>query len=990
MAPKPTEESLEQAKILEELFNQVADGICVCHNIPDAPYVKFTSWNPKMSDITEYAMDEINRLGWYQTMYPDPEVQKRAIERMASMRDGVDIQAEEWTITTKNGERKTLSISTSIVKKENEKTHILAIMRDISEQIRTRTALRESEEKYRGVVENANEGITVAQEGMVRFINQKMSEITGYGRDEVLCRPFMDFVHPDDQQMAKQYNIKRFQGEEIPETYILRIITKDGDIKWLENNGVVTTWEGRPASLHCFTDITDRKHLEKTLQLHSVIMANLAEGVYLIRAGDGEILYANPRFEEMFGYGPGELIGKNVSVVNAPTERSPEETAQEIIESLNKNKEWSGEIKSIKKDGTHFWCYASVTKFDHPDYGTVWVSAHTDITERKKTEEALRESEEKYREMYSQGEQQNKTLTTLFSISQTVNQSLALDQILNDALDQVMELFKPHSTSVRLLDTQTQELVFAAQKGHAPHELELLAKSTKLGQSTASIVLKPDDVLVIEDILTHPRTANRKGFAARTGARGLAVIPLYAKDKLQGNMTMGSIEPRAYTAEEIRLFVSIGHQIGTAIENARLYQDKEVTIQKLNEAQEHLKKSNEALRITMAEREKMKEELLTAQKLESLGILAGGIAHDFNNLLTVILGYISLAKDSESKDDIIEFLTEAENASLKSKELTHQLITFSKGGAPVKKTAPILEFVKESVNFALSGSNVRCEFFLPEDLWQVEYDEDQIKHVINSLTINALEAMPEGGIIKLFAENLVIKREKEESEFRLQKGRYVKISIQDQGSGISAENLPKIFDPYFSTKDRGIQKGMGLGLSAVYSIIRHHNGRIVVDSKKGVGTTCHIYLPASEKTALKPEKKEEQPDKGRGRILFMDDMEMLRNMAGKMLKQLGYEVEVAADGAEAVEMYKAAKESDKPFNAVILDLTIPGGMGGKEAIEKLFKIDPEVKAIVSSGYSNDPAMSNFKAYGFSGVVPKPFEMKEMEKVLHEVLRGESN
>ncbi|MDP2644710.1 MAG: ATP-binding protein, partial [Desulfobacterales bacterium] len=450
-----------------------------------------------------------------------------------------------------------------------------------------------------------------------------------------------------------------------------------------------------------------------------------------------------------------------------------------------------------------------------------------------------------------------------------------------------------------------------------------------------------------------------------------------------------SVEPRAYSAEELRLLVSIGHLIGSAIENARLYQDKQVTIQKLSEAQEHLQKSNEALRITMAEREKMKEELLTAQKLESLGILAGGIAHDFNNLLTVILGYVSLAKETESKNELLEFLTAVEQASLKSKELTHQLITFSKGGAPVKKTAPVLELVKESVNLALSGANVRCEYFLPEDLWRVDYDENQIKHVINSLIINALEAMPEGGIIKVFAENLVIKKEKEESGSRLPEGRYVKISIQDQGCGISKENLPKVFDPYFSTKDRGVQKGMGLGLSTVYSIIRKHNGRIVVDSEKGVGTTCHIYLPAAEKVALKPEKKEEQADRGHGRILFMDDQEMLRNMAGRMLKKLGYEVEFAADGAGAVEIYKKAKESEKPYDAVILDLTIPGGMGGKETINKLLEIDPEVKAIVSSGYSNDPVMSNFRGYGFSGEVPKPFAMKELEKVLHEVLRRDS-
>ena len=245
--------------------------------------------------------------------------------------------------------------------------------------------------------------------------------------------------------------------------------------------------------------------------------------------------------------------------------------------------------------------------------------------------------------------------------------------------------------------------------------------------------------------------------------------------------------------------------------------------------------------------------------------------------------------------------------------------------------------------------------------------------------INASQAMPEGGTIRVEAENLTID---DGHGLPLKPGRYIRISIKDQGVGIAEKHLANIFDPYFTTK----HDGSGLGLATAHSIIEKHEGHITVESLIGVGTTLHIYLPASDK--MIPEKEEVQLIKGQGRILVMDDEASLRKMLGRMLKNLGYESKFAKDGAEAIEMYKAAKKSEKPYDAVIMDLTIPGGMGGKEAIEKLLEIDPEVKAIVSSGYSDDPVLTNFQEYGFMGMMPKPFESLSLGKVLHEVLKGE--
>ena len=376
-------------------------------------------------------------------------------------------------------------------------------------------------------------------------------------------------------------------------------------------------------------------------------------------------------------------------------------------------------------------------------------------------------------------------------------------------------------------------------------------------------------------------------------------------------------------------------------------------------------------------RKKMEEEILKSQKLESLGVLAGGIAHDFNNLLTGILGNISLTKMYLSAEDKgYVRLEEAEKASERARDLTQQLLTFSKGGAPVKKTASMQQIILDSSRLVLSGSNVRCEFFLADDLWLVEVDEGQMSQVVNNLIINADQAMPDGGIIEVSAENVLIDPR---DDLALEPGRYVKISIVDHGIGIAEDALPKIFDPYFTTK----KKGNGLGLATVYSILKNHDGHIIVESKINIGTTFNLYLPESEKCFLlgAGEEKHHALRIGTGRILVMDDEEVIREVASEMLEYLGYRVEVCGDGAEALELYRNAQATEEPFAAVIMDLTVPGGMGGREAMMKLLEIDQGVKVIVSSGYSNDPVIANYRDYGFCGVVAKPYKTHDLGNVL---------
>ena len=383
----------------------------------------------------------------------------------------------------------------------------------------------------------------------------------------------------------------------------------------------------------------------------------------------------------------------------------------------------------------------------------------------------------------------------------------------------------------------------------------------------------------------------------------------------------------------------------------------------------------------ITERKQLEEERIKASKLESIGILAGGIAHDFNNILAAILGYINMAnivKDNTIK--VNELLTAAEENVLRAKGLTQQLLTFAKGGAPNKATTSVSELIKEITSFSMTGSNVSCRFDIAENLWPADIDEVQISQVFNNLIINAVQAMPEGGTIEVRAENIVLGTE---VVLPLNAGNYIKISIKDQGVGIPKKHLPKIFDPYFTTK----QKGSGLGLTSSYSIIKKHEGHITVESELGAGTTFHIYLPARPGKIV--QKKEAEPGVPfvSGRILVMDDDEILRDAISRILVHFGNEVEDAGDGTEAIEKYKKAKDNDRPFDVVIMDLTIQGGLGGKETIRKMLEMDSNAKVIVSSGYSDDPVLSDFRKYGFVGATPKPYNYKELLKLLNNVILG---
>jgi PAS domain S-box-containing protein len=398
---------------------------------------------------------------------------------------------------------------------------------------------------------------------------------------------------------------------------------------------------------------------------------------------------------------------------------------------------------------------------------------------------------------------------------------------------------------------------------------------------------------------------------------------------------------------------------------------------RVEERTAELQAANQQLRMEMEQRQQAEEELLNARKLESVGVLAGGIAHDFNNFLTVVQGNTELARMRlDPADPVQEILEQTALACQRAVFLSSQLLTFSKGGEPVRRPVSVAQLVRDSVNLARAGTSLSLEVNIPEDLWSAEIDAGQISQVLHNVLLNARQAMPDGGIVEVRAENAV-----RDSGGMASPGAYVRISIRDYGCGIPADVLPRIFDPYYTTNPGG----SGLGLATAYAIVSKHGGHISVASKPGEGTMFTMDLPALQASPMPQIPAPAVLQRGSGRLLVMDDEEVLRKLLVRVLTELGYEVVCARDGAEAIAQYEAQKASGRDFDAVLLDLTVKGGMGGIEAAARLKELDTSAKLIVSSGYSAAPVMADFRRYGFDAMIPKPWTPAQVSEVFRKVL-----
>jgi len=381
----------------------------------------------------------------------------------------------------------------------------------------------------------------------------------------------------------------------------------------------------------------------------------------------------------------------------------------------------------------------------------------------------------------------------------------------------------------------------------------------------------------------------------------------------------------------------------------------------------------------LTERRKMEAELQRAQKLDSLSKLARGVAHDFNNILTAVLGNISLAKMKMGRgSDLYDIVRSAEKAALAAKGLSRQLLTFTRGGDPIKELVSIAKVVKDTVEFTLRGSNVKSILAIADDLKWGELDREQLEQLLTNLVINAKQAMPAGGVLNVVCRNLSVPATPVAD---LPPAEYVEICIEDTGVGISKDNIDKIFDPFFTTK----QQGSGLGLAISQSIIKKHGGAIHVRSVEGSGSVFSVYLPATERSEVTDDTGVFRAERGEARVLVMDDDQVVRMTFESILLDLGYTVALSAEGSEAIKMYMDARQTSTPFDVVIMDLVIPGGLGGKETIKELLALDPKARAVVTSGYSDDPVLANYRAYGFRGVLPKPFKIEEVSSAIQQAL-----
>ncbi len=560
----------------------------------------------------------------------------------------------------------------------------------------------------------------------------------------------------------------------------------------------------------------------------------------------------------------------------------------------------------------------------------------------------------------------------------------------------VMGIF--HRKPMENLETAESTLQIFAARAAAEVERKRFAEDLAAEKERLAITLRSiGEGFIATDVEGNVQLFNNSAEKLTGWTQELAVgKPLADIFRLLNERT------RKPSANVVQRIIETGSAIGIGNTGILLTRENAERIVEINAAPIR-DKANQKIGVVLilrdvTERQKLDEELRKAEKLESLGVAAGGIAHDFNNLLTAIIGNLSLAMMNGSEpENLGQYLTTAKKASLRAQELAQQLLTFAKGGAPIKRASSIGQLIQETVAFSLRGSNIRCDFAIPENLWACEIDAGQIGQVLNNLSLNAEQAMPAGGTIRIHCENFEVPLNGP-GYSTLKPGCYVKISLQDEGIGIPEEYLKKIFDPYFTTKP----KGSGLGLATSYSIVKNHSGLITVESKPGSGSTFYLFLPASqlpgslsqlEKPAAKPPSARDEKARTplvkttapkKGRVLVLDDEEVIGMLVNAALTPHGYEVVETLSGDAALETYEEAMKEGRKFDMVISDLTIPGGMGGLEMMKRLRVLDPQVKAIVSSGYATDSVMSQYREHGFCACIAKPYEVESLCKLVDEV------
>ncbi len=925
---------------------------------------------------------------------------------------------ERW-ITFQDGTSYQVQISNSYLETSDHGPLLLSIFRDITPLKEVQQQLQESEEKYRALFEHNLAGVGIADENSnILEANPALCAMMDINIHELHNLHVSDFYYNPADRTRILYKIRK-QG--FVENYELPLKRRNGEIFWVSASSIPIRYGNKQAYLTTQLDITSRKTMEMELKesreryrVFSEMTSDFVYGVYFAPDGSVSHIWASDAIHRISGYPASHFSSLDawIAIIHPDDKASSEKQ----IEQLMAGESSVIEYRIFARDGGIRWLrdYARPVVDEKTSKVVEVLGAIQDITPQKLAMEALSESEERFRTLFESAQdiifikdkdgrytQINPVVEQLIGIPPDKFIGRTDDEIFGDGMD---------AQAIQSDKTVLQGQIFEGEErtevnGHTyfMHIIKVPLRNSN-GDITGIYGIARDitERKRVADTLNTER--ERLAVTLRSIADGVI-----ATDQTGHVMLINGIAERltgwkqqeALGKEFFEVFSvtdeitgqSCQHLIQQVIDQTdtefhrnsilRARDGTETIVAcsaaPIKDKHDHIFGHIFVFRDITNQR-KYEAELQKASKLESIGLLAGGIAHDFNNILTVILSSVSLSKMIvEDNAELLEILSDMEKATLRAQDLTQQLLTFSKGGAPVKQTISVATVLRESTQFSLRGSQTTCQFVIPNDLWPVDADKGQLSQVINNLIINADQAMPEGGTIDVQARNLIIR---EPLKFPIPPGKYIQISIRDHGIGILQEHLPKIYDPYFTTK----QSGSGLGLTTSYSIIQKHGGYIDVESQVGKGTTFHIYLPASSSALVETDTPKASLNSGHGTILLMDDEQVVRKSAGRILSRLGYDVLFAEDGKEALRIYKQALKEHSSIDLVILDLTVPGGVGGKETLQKLKQIDPDVRAIVSSGYSNDPVMSHYQDFGFHGMVQKPYRIDELATIIKDVLK----
>jgi len=893
---------------------------------------------------------------------------------------------------------------------EGQVTMVLGVSRDLAcSQEAAGAALRASEASYREIFNAVQDGVFVhdAATGEILDANQTLCELYGYTLEEVRGRHVGSFSsgEPPFTAAAAQERFRSAAAGE-PQLFEWRVRNKSGVPFWVEVRLKCATIGSRQCVLAMVRDISERKKREERLRLLSSAVAQSSEGIAVADL-QGRILFTNEAFAAMHGYHADEAMGRHLSIFHTP-EQMP--AVQADFRHILATGSSVGEMWHARRDGAPFpaLMHNALVRNDAGEPAGV-VATMRDITEQKAAEAALRASEARFRAIFEQASDgvvlYDARTREMVEFNDKATQIVGYprDEFAKITIPDIEAVESPEEVAVHvgriveqggdIFDTRLRT------KGGAVRDVQVSARPITLGGRSF--------VLAIWRDVTEQRRAEEALRVAELQYRSTLDSLADAVHVVDTDLRLVLVN-RSFQAWTQELGLSVRAAPGTPLfevfpflpprvrdEYALVFRTAETLVTEETthiDGREVITETRkipilEASRVVrvvtvlhdITERRRLEAEALKAQRLDSIGLIAGGIAHDFNNLLTGVLTNLAVARQRSPRQGALSrALAEATRAALRAQGLTQRLLTFSAGGAPVRRPVALGPILRETADLVLPGSGTRCLLDIPDGLWPALADAQQIGQVFQNLLLNARQAMPGGGSVHLEARNFVVDQT---HLLPLAEGRYLRVAVRDHGPGIPRELLPRIFEPFFSTKEGST----GLGLAASYAIVKKHKGCIEVQSEPGAGTLFLVYLPAADALPAPPVAEHAAP----GRILLMDDDEIIRRGARRLLRDHGYEVECARDGAQAVELYAQAREAGQPFDAVILDLTVPDGMGGEECLRRLRALDPGVKAVVCSGYSDEAVLARYREHGFQAVVRKPYAIEELSAVLRGLIGGEA-